>query len=117
MARDERASGFVPGWTAQGAGDAPLRPAPFDLRSARDEKGWRRPDRSIAEEVAERVALCGAASDDVEIRVEHGLVTLTGTAPSRDDRRLIEEVASEVFGVVGVLDRIRIAEVARGEPH
>jgi osmotically-inducible protein OsmY len=116
MGRDERASGSVPGW--MGGRHAPETRLPaVDLRSARDEKGWRRPDRRILDEVAERVALCGAVTDEVEIRVERGIVTLTGTTASIEDRRLIEEVVSEVFGVVGVFDRLRVVELAQREPH
>jgi hypothetical protein len=128
MAHEQGPGPFLPGWTSE------KRPDPHaafylpDLglgpRLARGAKGWRRPDARILDEVSERIALCGADASDVEIRVEDGVVTLAGTARSREDRRLMEEVASEVFGVEDVYgllrvspDRDRAGRRPPGEPH
>jgi osmotically-inducible protein OsmY len=90
----------------------PVRLPGLDVELARTRvaQGWRRPDRRILDEVAERIALSGADVDDVEVRVEEGVITLTGTARSLEDRRLIEEVASEVLGVQDVYNRVRISD-------
>ena len=126
MAHEQGPGPFLPGWTSE------KRPDPyaaFQLPElggglARGAKGWRRPDARILDEVAERIALCGADASDVEIRVEDGVVTLTGTARSREDRRLMEEVASEVFGAEDVYGLLRVAPAdghggrrPPGEPH
>jgi hypothetical protein len=126
MAHEQGPGPFLPGWTSE---KRPDPHAAFQLpelagRLARGAKGWRRPDARILDEVAERIALCGAHASDVEIRVEDGVVTLTGTVPSREERRLVEEVASEVFGVDDVCGLLRIAPAGApggrrppGEPH
>jgi osmotically-inducible protein OsmY len=82
----------------------------FEQAALRSAKGWRRPDERILDDVAERIALCGADIDDVEVRVDRGVVTLTGWARSLEDRRMVEDVASEVLGVDDVYNRIRIAD-------
>ena len=44
----------------------------------------------------------------MEVAVEAGEVTLTGTVESRDDKRALEDVADDVFGVEDVHNRIRL---------
>jgi len=73
-------------------------------------KGYRRSDERIREDV------CDLLSDnpkvdasDIEVSVENGEVTLSGTVRSRDDKRRAEYVADAIGGVRDVHNRLRIA--------
>jgi hypothetical protein len=77
-------------------------------------KGWRRSDDRIRDDVAERLARSGVNVDDVEVRVEGGEVTLSGTVERREERRLLEYLAEDVLGVAEVHDRLRLR---RGRPR
>lgn len=72
-------------------------------------RGYRRSDVRINEDV------CDALMDepeldasDIEVRVEGGEVTLTGTVSDRRAKRLAEDVADTVRGVWDVQNRLRI---------
>jgi CBS domain-containing protein len=79
----------------------------------RGPKGWQRSDERIHEDVCERLmGESGVDPSDVSVRVEGGLVTLTGTVPSRQMKYRIEELADRCPGVNEIDNRIR---VNRGE--
>jgi hypothetical protein len=79
------------------------------MHKARGPKGYRRSDDRIHEEVCERIARSGLDAEEVEVKVEAGEVTLTGTARSRDEKRRLEDVAEDVFGVEEVHNHLRIS--------
>jgi hypothetical protein len=81
-------------------------------RMGRGPKGYRRSDERVHEDVCERIARSGVNADDVEVRVENGQVTLSGTVSSRDEKRYLEDLCEDVFGVDEVHNQIR---VSRGE--
>ena len=82
-----------------------------DPRSNRGKgpKGYRRSDERIREDV------CDLLSDnpkvdatDIEVSVENGEVTLSGTVRSRDDKRRAEYVADAISGVRDVHNQLRL---------
>jgi hypothetical protein len=81
--------------------------------SGRGPKGYVRPDALIEEEVHEVLtAVPDVDASDVRIRVERGEVTLEGTVPDRDMKRLAEDTVEAVRGVQDVHNRLRVG--ARG---
>lgn len=78
-------------------------------------KGYRRSDERIREDICDRIAHWGLVdATDVDVRVEDGEVTLTGTVHSRRDKRALEDVVEDVTGVLDVHNRLR---VRRGGPE
>lgn len=85
----------------------------FDSRhtdfTGRGPRGYRRSDTRISEDVCD--ALTDNADLDasgIEVHVETGEVTLGGTVPNRYSKRLAEDVAGSVRGVVDVHNRLTI---------
>lgn len=74
----------------------------------RGPKGFKRSDERIYEEVCERIARFDVNADNVEVKVKDGEVTLMGSVEDRQDKRLIEDVAEDVFGVQQVHNQIRL---------
>lgn len=78
-------------------------------------KGYRRPDERVRDEVCERMALDGYVDvRDVEVDVQGGVVTLRGSVATRSDRRRLEDLAVDVWGVEDIHNdlRVRRAEVS-----
>jgi len=75
----------------------------------RPPRAYRRPDDRILDDVYQRVAMSGMDADEIEIEVRDGVVTLSGRVARRLDKRLIEEVAEQVFGVGDVQNNVRLA--------
>ncbi len=114
--------GAGPDWNRRGKGrydygfDGPYRhvdsftwdiPGPHRGRGPR---GYRRSDERIHEDVCDRLAAHGHLdASDVEVRVEAGEVTLSGTVPDRRAKRLADLVVEQVRGVVDVHNRLRLA--------
>jgi len=69
----------------------------------------KRPDKEILEKVSQALQDDPATdSYDIDLSVEHGTVTLTGTVPSWAARALSEWVASGVYGVRDIKDQLLI---------
>ncbi|HEX6010675.1 MAG TPA: BON domain-containing protein [Geminicoccaceae bacterium] len=80
----------------------------------RGPKGWRRSDQRIAEDVNDRLTDDpDVDASDVEVRVEDGEVTLSGTVDSRVARRRAENLAEDVRGVGHVQNNLRVRAVTR----
>jgi hypothetical protein len=47
-------------------------------------------------------------ASDVEVNVQNAEVTLTGTVNSRRDKRMAEDIADAVTGVMNVENRLRV---------
>jgi hypothetical protein len=75
-------------------------------------KGYRRSDERIREDVSERIARSGIEAADVEVRVESGEVTLLGYVIYREDKRRLEDLAEDVFGVEEVHNQLRMRREA-----
>lgn len=81
---------------------------PAAAHRGRGPKGYRRSDERILEDVCDRLTEdreLDAAG--IEVRVEGGEVTLSGTVESRADRRRAEDLAESVSGVTHVTNNLR----------
>jgi hypothetical protein len=75
----------------------------------RGPSGYQRPDARIHEDVCDRLTAHGEIdASRVEVRVDHGEVTLSGTVPDRRTKRLAEDVVDRVRGVSDVHNRLRL---------
>lgn len=72
-------------------------------------KGYKRSDDRIREDVCERIARSGMDADEVEVEVQGGEVTLNGSVRSREDKRRLEDLVEDVFGVDEVQNHLRVA--------
>jgi hypothetical protein len=75
----------------------------------RGPRGYRRSDDRILEDVCEHFTEHGHLDpSDVEVTVRSGEVVLSGTVATRAEKRLAEDIADLVFGVVEVHNRLRV---------
>jgi hypothetical protein len=84
-----------------------------ESRAGRGPKGYRRSDERIHDEVCERIARSGVNADEVEVKVENGEVTLSGTVDRREHKWHLESLCESVFGVDDVHNNLRSADRAR----
>jgi hypothetical protein len=78
----------------------------------RGPKGYKRSDERTREDVCECIARSGVNAEEVEVKVEGGEVTLVGTVESRHDKRLLEDMTDDVFGVEDVHNHLRVVPPA-----
>jgi hypothetical protein len=79
-------------------------------RLGKGPKGYTRSDDRIREDVCDRLYdHQWVDASDVEVKVEGGEVTLTGTVADRRHKRAIEDIAEDVRGVKEVHNQIRMA--------
>jgi hypothetical protein len=72
-------------------------------------KGYKRSDERILEDVCEAIASQGTIdASDVEVRVESGVVILTGTVAERRHKRALEQLAERPRGVEDVHNELRL---------
>ncbi len=72
-------------------------------------RGYRRSDDRIEEDVNDRLTWHSQLdATDIKVAVQDGVVTLTGTVDSRQDKRLAENVAESVPGVWDVNNQIHV---------
>lgn len=72
-------------------------------------KNWKRSDERIREEVNEALARHPEIdASDIEVKVQGGEITLTGTVNSRNAKRQAEDIAERVFGASEVQNQIRV---------
>lgn len=76
-------------------------------------KGYQRSSNDLKERVCERLESAGDIdASTVEVDVEDGEVTLSGTVNDRRQKRLIEDCAESVYGVRDVHNHLRIERSA-----
>ena len=80
----------------------------------RGPKGYQRSDARILEDVCDRLMYSDVDAGEIEVRVENGEVTLSGSVRDRGDKRRAEDVAEEVSGVRDVHNNIRVHRGDRG---
>jgi osmotically-inducible protein OsmY len=80
----------------------------------RGPKGYQRSDNRILEDVCDRLMYSDVDAGDIEVKVENGEVTLSGSVRDRWDKRRAEDVAEEVSGVRDVHNNIRVHRESRG---
>jgi osmotically-inducible protein OsmY len=82
----------------------------------RGPKGYQRSDERLREDVCERLTQHGDIdASEIEVRVENGEVTLTGTVDDRQSKRLAEDIVDAVPGVKQVQNQLRISGGGRAE--
>ena len=104
--------GVTGGYEPSGAGteyygQASPMSGPF---AGRGPRGWQRSDDRIKEDICERMSLHGGLdASDIEVRVASCEVTLSGSVPDRDAKRIAETLAESVSGVRDVHNQIRVS--------
>jgi hypothetical protein len=77
-------------------------------------KGYKRSDERMREDVCDCIARQGHIdASDVEVKVENGVVSLTGTVGQRHHKRVLEQMVERVHGVQDVRNELRLQ---RDEP-
>jgi hypothetical protein len=87
----------------------------IERMKGRGPKGYRRSDDRIHDDVCERIARSGLEADEVEVKVQGGEVTLSGTVRTRQEKRWLEDVVEDVFGVDEVHNHLRLHREHEGE--
>jgi osmotically-inducible protein OsmY len=78
-------------------------------QSSRGQRARRRPDESLAREISEVLTNDPELdATEIEVQVEGGAVTLSGTVTSSDAKLLAEELAESFPGVREVHNRLTI---------
>ncbi|HEU4624704.1 MAG TPA: BON domain-containing protein [Steroidobacteraceae bacterium] len=81
----------------------------------RGPKGYSRSDQRITEDVSDRLTEdWGVDAVDIEVSVTSGEVTLSGTVPTREQKRRAENIAAEVLGVKDVQNNLRVLQQQQG---
>jgi hypothetical protein len=77
-------------------------------------KGYRRSSQRIYEDVGEALTLHpDVDASEIEINVDDGIVTLTGTVESRKVKRLAEMIVDNVLGVEDVVNLLSMVGVPK----
>ncbi len=78
-------------------------------------KGYKRSDDRIREDVCEQLTRHpGVDASDIEITVRDGDVTLAGTVPERQMKRIAEDVVEDISGVTDVSNHLRVNRTVTG---
>jgi len=106
--------GFGTGFSSYGAGTGPYAGGMGSYGDrgrhvGRGPKGWQRSDDRIREDINERLTdHPHVDASEIEVTVQAGEVTLTGTVEDRQAKRLAEDIAESVSGVRDVHNQIRL---------
>jgi osmotically-inducible protein OsmY len=90
------------------------RPASRDMSAGqfagRGPKGYKRSDERIREDVCEALTRHGDVdASEIEVKVENGEVTLTGTVSDRQQKRLAEDCVDAIRGIGDVHNQLRVS--------
>lgn len=83
--------------------------------SSRGPKGWVRPDARILDELCERIVRAGVDASALEVSVARGEVSLAGELGTREERRVVMDLAERILGVVAIDADIRVREGSEAE--
>lgn len=79
-------------------------------------KGYQRSDDRIREDVCEALSQHGQLdAREIEVQVQGGEVTLSGSVDSRQAKRMAEDAADDCPGVRDVHNQIRVSQSAQGQ--
>jgi len=79
------------------------------MHAGRGPKNYQRSDERITDEICERLTRDPEVdATNIEITVQSGLVTLSGTVNDRQSKRAAEDLANDVWGVKDVQNQIRV---------
>jgi BON domain len=85
--------------------------------SGRGPQGYQRSDARIEEDVCEHLTHHGMLdATGIQVRVENGEVTLTGTVESRQAKRLAEDILDSISGVRDIHNQLRVQR-DQGQGH
>ncbi|HMJ71538.1 MAG TPA: BON domain-containing protein [Cyclobacteriaceae bacterium] len=85
------------------------------LHQGKGPKGFIRSDERIREDINSRLTDdAHVDASEIDVSVESGEVTLTGTVPDRFEKRRAEDIADLVSGVKNVENRIRVKKMSVG---
>ena len=86
--------------------------------TGRGPKGYKRSDDRIKEDVNEELTRNpDLDASDIEVMVENGEVTLTGTVDARQAKRLAEDLAENCSGVHEVHNQLRVRHAQSASEH
>lgn len=89
----------------------PVEPTHTRAAHANSPKDYLRSDARIRDDVCERLAMQRSVDvSEVEVDVTDGVVCLAGTVEDRYEKRVIEDMAESVYGVVDVDNRVRVQQ-------
>jgi osmotically-inducible protein OsmY len=78
--------------------------------AGRGPKGYKRSDDRIREDVCEALTRHGDVdASEIEVKVENGEVTLTGTVSDRQQKRLAEDCVDAIRGIGDVHNQLRVS--------
>jgi HSP20 family molecular chaperone IbpA len=101
----DRRPGFEAGY---GYGQSQPQPSTPNY-TGRGPKNWKRSDARIQEDVSEVLERHpGIDASDLEVEVREGVVTLTGTVPQREMKRMAEDVIESCAGVRDIQVNVRV---------
>lgn len=94
-------------------------PVPGGNYAGRGPRNYRRSDERIREDVSEELTRHpGIDASEIDVHVQDGEVTLSGTVRDRDTKYLAEDVAESCAGVTEVRDELRVEHPGpRGARH
>jgi hypothetical protein len=79
--------------------------------AGRGPKGYQRSDSRIREDVCDRLTdAADVDATEIEVAVDNGEVTLSGTVRGRDQKRRSEDLAESITGVRDVHNKIRVSQ-------
>ncbi len=105
---------------------------PRDIQNVADLEDWRTPgpytgmgptdftgtDEWITDQINQRLMIHGYLdARDINVSVEDGIVTLTGSVDSRKAKRMAEDTVDSVLGVIDVNNELRIEHKEQQEQH
>jgi osmotically-inducible protein OsmY len=80
-------------------------------QTGRGPRGYQRSDERIREDVNDRLLQHGQIdASDIDVKVQIGEVTLTGTVNNRQEKRMAEDTAESVWGVKEVHNQLRVKQ-------
>jgi osmotically-inducible protein OsmY len=83
----------------------------FGSHKGKGPKGYRRSDDRIKEDVNDRLSDDSQIdASDIEVDVDNGVVSLSGTVENRDVKRRAEDLVESISGVSNVENRLRVSK-------
>jgi hypothetical protein len=80
-------------------------------------RGYRRSDQRMLEDVCDRLTDdAGVNASDIEVKCHEGVVTLTGSVQSREEKRRAEDIAESITGIHDVHNNLRVSTGVIGTP-
>jgi osmotically-inducible protein OsmY len=100
----------MPWQGGQGSRDRAVPRGAQPDHTGRGPKGWQRSDERIRDDLSEQLERHPQIdASEIEVQVQQGDVTLTGSVTDRQTKRLAEDVADAVSGVREVHNQLRVA--------